>query len=95
MIWFVPGFIALLHIILLRFCFNHESPVYYCDHDQESKLKEVLEKYYEKQEVPARINALKASLKANEAGNNVSYHETFFDPNIRRAAWVGIGIASL
>ena len=94
-IWTVPAFVAMLHIILLRFCFNHETPVYYCDHDQENKLVEVLEKYYQKEEVPARVYALKASLKANEAGNNVTYYETFFDPKIRRAAWVGIGMASL
>ena len=56
---------------------------------------EVLEKFYQKEEVPARVNALKASLKANEAGNQVTYYETFFDPKIRRAAWVGIGMASL
>ena len=55
----------------------------------------MLEKYYQKEEIPARVYALKASLKANEAGNNVTYYETFFDPKIRRAAWVGIGMASL
>ena len=45
-IWLVPALVAILHIILLRFCFNHETPVYYCDHNQENKLLEVLEKFY-------------------------------------------------
>lgn len=92
-IWLVPVGVAVLHTLLLLFCFNHETPAHLREHGEEEKLLTVMKKFYHPNEIKARLAALAASDNEGGAGE-VSYYDTFFDPSIRRAAWVGIGLAS-
>ena len=91
--WLVPAGIAVIHSILLIFCFNHETPVYLREKGEDEKLLMVMKKFYHPSEIKARLASMAASDSEGGAGE-VSYYDTFFDPSIRRAAWVGIGLAT-
>ena len=91
-IWLAPAGLAVIHSILLMVWFNHESPVTLLEKGADRKeLEAVMGKFYHDGEIQVRIAALKAS---QGDGAEPSYYETFFDPEIRQAAWVGIGLAT-
>ena len=94
-IWLVPVVVAIIHTLLLLCCYRHETPVYLRMQNDEQELLRVMKMYYHETEIRARL----AALSANEEITNVvapspGYYETFFDSNINRSAWVGVGLAS-
>ena len=52
-----------------------------------------MKRFYHPTEVKARIASLNA-VQNNDGGAEDTYKETFFNPQIRGAAWVGIGLAT-
>ena len=52
-----------------------------------------MKRFYEPDEIKARIESLNQAAQA-KGGAEETYKDTFFNPTIRRAAWVGIGLAT-
>ena len=62
-------------------------------------MAEVLNKFYQPSEIKARLGGLSGGSDTNSneeevQGGEVTLKQTFFDKRIRRAAWVGIGLAT-
>ena len=93
-IWLVGLLIALIHTLLIIFCFNHETPVYLLQHGEDKKLNDVMMKFYKPAEVKVRIASLKASM-SDKNDSKISYRETFCDPMYRKASWVGITLGTI
>ena len=91
-------FIALIHVFLLKLVFNHETPVFLKEQGRDRELAEVLNKFYQPSEIKARLGGLTGGSDTNsndeEVSGEVTLKQTFFDKRIRRAAWVGIGLAT-
>jgi len=64
----VPAALAIVHSLLLLFCFNFETPVYLNEQNQQEKLLQVMKRFYHPTEVKARIASLTA-LQTNEVGS--------------------------
>ena len=45
-IWIVPAVVAVIHSLLLLFCFNHETPVHLREHNDETALLKVMNRFY-------------------------------------------------
>jgi len=56
-----------------------------------------MKKFYSGMEVRRRLDALNSSSKkeGNQAAQEVTIKETFFDPEIRGAAWVGFMLVTI
>ena len=91
MIWCVgPYIVAFIQVTLLLTVFRNESPVYLREQGREEELLVVMKKYYKGMEIRRRIDALSAGKSEGDAGaQEVTMKETFFDPTIRKAAWIG------
>ena len=78
--------------------FKNDSPVYLKEQGHEEELLRVMKLFYEPGEVQNRLDALSAEsakegTSASE-GQEETFKETFFDPRIRGAAWVGFWLAT-
>lgn len=72
-------------------CFRNESPVFLREKGREEELLVLMKKYYSGMEIKRRIDALEVSDadEGDKVAQEVTMKETFFDPKIRKAAWVG------
>lgn len=66
---------------------------------KDREMAEVLNKFYQPSEIKVRIGGLSGGSDTNSneeevQGSKVTLKQTFFDKHIRRAAWVGIGLAT-
>ena len=96
-IWSVPLVIALIQVILLSTVFSNETPVYLREQGREEELLVVMKKFYRGMEVRRRLDALAQGNKSegNQAAQEVTIKETFFDPEIRGASWVGFMLVTI
>ena len=96
-IWCLPLFCAVLQVALMGTCFRFESPVYLHEQGREEELLTVMKKYYTGGEVRKRIDTLQRvnSKEGNADAQEATIMETFFDPDIRGAAWVGFFMCTI
>ena len=97
-IWLLPLFVSALQMLLLSTCFRHETPVYLQEKGREEELLVVMKKFYTGMEVRRRLDALQAGSQRNEGkqeSQEVTIKETFLDPRIRGAAWVGFWLVTI
>ena len=89
-IWSSAILVSIIQVLLLRIFFHHETPVFLSEQGQNEQLLKVMKKFYKETEIRGRLDALSLSKnEGNAAAQAVTIKETFFDPQIRTASWVG------
>ena len=95
-IFSLPIIVSFLQLLLLSTCFRHESPVFLHEQGRTEELLTVMKKFYAGDEARKRLTALAGS--NNQDGGEkeqVSIKDTFFNPEIRGAAWVGFMLVTI
>jgi len=96
-IWAMPILVAVIQQALLMTCFANESPVYLKEKGKEEELLAVMKKFYEPNEIRNRLDQLNneaQNQEGSEEAQEETIKQTFMDPKIRGAAWVGFWLAS-
>ena len=89
-IWGTAILISFLQVLLLRIFFHHETPVFLKEQGRNEELLKVMKKFYAESEIRERIDKLSVSKnEGNPIAQAVTIKETFFDPQLRTASWVG------
>ena len=93
----MPLVISAIQVLLMMTIFRNESPVYLAEQGRDDEITAVYKKYYEPTEVRRRLDMLKADAKKQEGSQEAqeeTIKETFLDPRIRGAAWVGFWLCT-
>lgn len=96
-IWSLPLVIAAIQLLMILTVFRNESPVFLKDHGRDEELLAVFKKLYEPTEVRRRLDALNQDSNKSEGKREAqeeTIKETFMDPKIRGAAWVGFWLCT-
>jgi len=96
-IWATPLVISLIQVLLMMTCFRNESPVYLAEQGRQDEITAVFKKWYHPTEVRKRLDALNAEAQKQEGSQEAqeeTIKDTFFDPRIRGAAWVGFWLCT-
>jgi len=88
----LPIIFAIVQVVLLAFVFPYDTPLALKTNKNFDSLTSVMTKIYKKNQVAARIEEIAEEQKTEE-NQGPSYSQTFCDPVIRRAAWVGCSIS--
>ena len=94
-IWSFPIFIALAQISILLLCYKHETPIYLKQQGREDELMKVLQFFYQPDTIKSRYKDISASINLDKGGyeaEKVTIRESFKDPNLRRAGYIGVSL---
>lgn len=82
---------------MLTVWFRHETPIFLQEKGREVELLVVMKKFYSGNEIRARLDALQSSgkIEGNSEAQEVTIYESFFDPRIRTASWVGFTMVTI
>lgn len=69
--------------------FRNESPVFLKEKGRDDELLTVMKRYYSGEEVKRRLEALPSGNAEGSQAEGPTIIDTFFDKQIRKAAWVG------
>jgi len=101
-VWGLPAVFLLIQITLMLTVFKYETPVTYKQRADYDKMSELFSKIYIKEQIKMRMDEVQIQQESDhtdEDGNSSlkvsqpSTRDTFCDPNIRRAAWVGCALS--
>jgi hypothetical protein len=97
-VWAVPIFLAIIMGLLMLTVFRYETPVTMKSSSDWDTLTQLMSRMYEKNTIQGRIDAIEVAAKTSDgSGEKVStgpsLKDSFFDPKIRRAAWVGCSLS--
>ncbi len=89
----LPIVFAIVQMVLLLFVFPYDTPVALKTNKNFDLLTQVMSKIYKKNQVAARIEEIAEEQKETKENQGPSYSETFCNPKIRRAAWIGCSVS--
>lgn len=86
--WGIPIFISVIQIILMLTVYKYDTPQMLKSKADYDSLGSLYSKIFVKEQVQMRMNEVACEEK-NDNTKAVTFSETFCDPNLRRASWVG------
>jgi len=86
--WGIPIFISVIQIILMLTVYKYDTPQMLKSKADYDSLGSLYSKIFVKEQVQMRMNEVACEEK-NDGTKAVTFSETFCDPNLRRASWVG------
>lgn len=92
-IWGLPIFFSILQIILMIFVFKYDTPEVYKQNADYERLTELLSKIYIQEHIPYRMDEITVANDDVIDNKKKTMYDSFFDPQIRRAAWIGCAIS--
>ena len=88
-VWGLPLVFVALQTILMLTVFNYTTPLELKKNGNFDKLYSLMKSMYPKNDVQARVQAIQTDDGEGFVARKPSLSETFCDPTIRRAAYVG------
>lgn len=94
-VWGVPFVFAIIQVLFLLTTYRFDTPVALKQNGEWDRLHILLAKMYDKSQVQARLNQINVpkSDSTESLVKQPSMSETFCEPTIRRAAWVGCALS--
>lgn len=95
--WGLPIIFSLIQVVSMILIFKYETPIVLKETNKEDSLVELLKKMYIQEHVEMRLQEVTEAAGGENSGPVVqtTYSETFCDPNLRGAAFVGCTLAML